>query len=372
MRARTRLALDAALLVAFIAAYRPAWTGLTVHQWLSIVIIAPLLVHGVVNWEWTLRIARTFFQRLMSMSRLNLVIDAALFVSAVCVMVSGVMVSPMLLAMLGVHGVQSPVWHAVHAWSANATIAGLAVHGVVHWRWLYRTAAKLVGPPAPRVGARVGAKAGVRAALLAGAAQASALTAVAPRTSHVGRRAAQAATERTMALRAISVAGVTGLVGLTVFVGVSVASPSLAGARNATTKVAATGGTVCPVTGCTASRCHGEYGQSAKEFYAASKSKPRSRRKPASASSTRRVALAASSSRAATPKKTPAAATHAAAAKHVASAPVAKPKPQPVKVVHVAAAKPKVHKQTCPQTGCTASSCHGAHGVSASSWYKTH
>ena len=56
MRARTRLALDASLLVAFVAAYRPAWTGLTVHQWLSLVIVAPLLVHGVVNWDWTLRI----------------------------------------------------------------------------------------------------------------------------------------------------------------------------------------------------------------------------------------------------------------------------------------------------------------------------
>ena len=122
MRARTRLALDASLLVAFIAAYRPAWTGLTVHQWLSLVIVAPLLVHGVVNWEWTLRIARTFFERLLHMSRLNLAIDSALFLSAVCVMVSGVMVSPMLLSLLGVHSMQAPVWHLIHKWSANATI----------------------------------------------------------------------------------------------------------------------------------------------------------------------------------------------------------------------------------------------------------
>ena len=64
MRARTRFLLDIALMIAFVAAYRPTWTGITFHQWLSIAIIVPLLLHVVVNWEWALRILRTFIRLL--------------------------------------------------------------------------------------------------------------------------------------------------------------------------------------------------------------------------------------------------------------------------------------------------------------------
>ena len=372
MRARTRLALDAALLVAFIAAYRPAWTGLTVHQWLSIVIVAPLLVHGVVNWEWTLRVVRTFFERLMHMSRLNLVIDAALFVSAVCVMVSGVMVSPMLLSALGVHTAQSPVWHVVHAWSANATIAMLGVHGIVHWRWLYRTAAKLAAAPAQ--GATGPAVAATGRVATRAPRQDQPVGRGARRTSRVGSRAAQAASERAMALRAISVAGVTGLVGLTVFVGVSVASPSLVGSRQGNGKVASISGTVCPSTGCTASKCHAQYGQSAKTFYGLGSAKPKPRRNLAGSTTGTRVATASKRPSAVNRAKA-ASASARSASKRVAAAPAAKPKAakaKPAKAKRAVAVKPKVRVQTCPQTGCTASSCHGAHGVSASKWYKTH
>ena len=365
MRARTRLALDASLLTAFVAAYRPAWTGLTVHQWLSLVIVAPLLVHGVVNWDWTVRVARSFFDRLLHMSRLNLVIDSALFLSAVCVMVSGVMVSPMLLSLLGVHAMQPPIWHLVHKWSANTTILCLAVHGVAHWRWLTKTAEQFVGA------SRDGGVAGARVSA-ARATAAAAKPAAVRRTSHVGHRATAAAKERATAARAISVVGVTGLVGLTVFAGVSMASPHLSSARGASASVAQSGAMVCPQTGCTASRCHAQYGKSAQEFYGSATVKgglakhvaARPKRATGAKIAALQPKVVAQPKPAAKPSSTKLVATAAAPARAAA--------PKPARVVTRAAPKPKVHLLTCPQTGCTASSCHGAHGVSASKWYKSH
>jgi len=143
MRARSRFALDIALAVGLLAAYRPTWTGISLHQWLSIAIIAPLLAHLVVNWQWTLRVLRTFVHRLLSASRLNFAIDAALLVSTVAVMLSGFMVSPLLLSPLGIQPSNPLVWHELHLWSANATIALFAIHAAMHWRWFVATAQRL-------------------------------------------------------------------------------------------------------------------------------------------------------------------------------------------------------------------------------------
>lgn len=359
MRARTRLVLDIALLVALVVAFRPEWTGVTAHQWLSIAIIAPLLVHLVVNWEWTLRIVRTFIERLMHVSRLNLVVDGLLFISAVTVMVSGFMVSPALVAPLGIHATQPLLWHAVHLTSANATIAMLAVHGLLHWRWFTATTTRLVAELSPSAGNRTAPS----GRLAASARRRATVDAPIRRQSRLGVRAKQAAAERALAFRTLSVVGVTALAAVTVFAGAGLASPILV--PKASAKSVATAGPMkCPKTGCTASRCHADYGKSAAEFYAKAKSKPAKksvRRRPAkTASHTVHVASTTTRPAAKTAKRK--------TATHVAAAPA--PKKVAQTVVHTIRRVAKV--MTCPSTGCTASSCHGSHGVSASRWYKTH
>ena len=346
MRPRTRLVLDVALLVALIAAYRPEWTGVPFHQWLSIAIVAPLLLHGIVNWEWTIRLIRTFFQRLLSMSRLNLVIDGALFLSAACVMVSGFMVSHVLTSSLGVHPTQPLLWHLMHAWSANATIVLLAVHAAAHWRWAYRTAGKLASSWTQRL-----ATSAVSAGRLASSPRRQAPCASSARVgSRIGKRAAQAKAERAAAARALSVIGVTGIVGLTIFASVGLASEVLPAPRQANKQIAKAALMTCPSTGCTAARCHADYGKSAKAFYASAGAKRVARRKSASPAPLRRKARTSSSR---------------AASQRVAVQPIARPK-------SVRAPRQAQRLMVCPQTGCSASSCHGTHHQSASAYYKTH
>ena len=295
MRARTRFLLDLIIACGLIAAYQPGWTGISLHEWVSIAIIVPLAVHLVVNWEWCVRIARTFVQRLFHASRANFVVDAALLVASVAVMLSGVMVSR-IPAWLGADVAQPVAWAALHSWSADAIIALFAVHALLHRKWIVATAKRLVPESGastrglartPRRGA---ASAGIAAAVVAGG----------PSPAQT-RRAARLAAEKAAARRkagALGVATVTLALGSLIFASVALAGGTAAPATaNATTgtprrgaarrsatanapaaqapaaQAAPTPATpssatlACPRTGCMASTCHGTAGVSASVWY---------------------------------------------------------------------------------------------------------
>ena len=149
MAARTRLFLDLALFAALLVAYYPAWTGLTVHEWLCAAAVVPLLAHLVINWELTLRIAGRFVEHARHLPRLHLIVDSALFIAGVGVMLSGFMVSSAIAAALGIANTPSALWISVHSFTADATIALLLLHFALHWRWITRTARRVARPATP-------------------------------------------------------------------------------------------------------------------------------------------------------------------------------------------------------------------------------
>jgi hypothetical protein len=147
MTTRARLYLDLALFGALFVAYNPAWTGLAVHEWLCVVAIVPLLFHIVVNWDQTLQILRRFAAIVRAMPKVNLVVDAALFVAAVAVTLSGLLISQAVAGALGVTILPSGLWMTVHSVSADLTIGLLLVHFALHWRWIVNAAGKLGRSP---------------------------------------------------------------------------------------------------------------------------------------------------------------------------------------------------------------------------------
>jgi hypothetical protein len=145
MSVRGRLLLDLTMFGALLAAYNPGWTGLAWHEWICVAAIVPLLFHIVINWDKVLRVMSTFVEKLWHGSRLDLVIDAVLFVLATTAMVSGLMVSQVVLPAFGLHLTPTTIWVSVHSWSADFTIALLLVHTVLHWRWIYNVTLKFAG-----------------------------------------------------------------------------------------------------------------------------------------------------------------------------------------------------------------------------------
>ena len=139
MSSRSRLLLDLGMFAAMLAAFNPVLTGIAIHEWLSLALFVALLFHTIINWEWTLRVMDSFAEKILSASRVNLVVDIALFVATVTVMLSGLMVSQAIAASLGVSIAPDSLWVAVHAVSADAVMLLLFAHFALHWRWVART-----------------------------------------------------------------------------------------------------------------------------------------------------------------------------------------------------------------------------------------
>lgn len=138
MPAVKRLLLDVLLFAAIVAAYKPGTTGFTVHEWLSLALTAPILLHLVVNWGWVGRAGRALFRRLRRATKLNFAVDTLLFVATVTVVLSGFMVSRALAGAIGLAGDPEPIWYTVHSMSADATMAFVILHLVLHWKWIAR------------------------------------------------------------------------------------------------------------------------------------------------------------------------------------------------------------------------------------------
>ena len=147
--ARSRLLIDLGLLVAFLAASSPAVTGLALHEWLSVAIAVPALFHLIINWDWVLRIARTFIRKLLSTSRLNFAVDVALFISTVAVMTSGLAVSQFVIPALGLTGQPVAAWYTLHSFTADSTLLLLLAHFALHARWFARVISNLLTEETP-------------------------------------------------------------------------------------------------------------------------------------------------------------------------------------------------------------------------------
>lgn len=143
MQAHERLGMDVVALAIIAVQMNPAVSGITVHEWLGVLLIVPLAVHLVLNWNWTMTAIDRFLGKIRPTMRSNLVIDSGLFFSMVTVGVSGVLLIPGLAAALGIP--VSPLWHVVHFVSADLTLGFFAAHVALHARWMLRTLRRALG-----------------------------------------------------------------------------------------------------------------------------------------------------------------------------------------------------------------------------------
>lgn len=139
----SRLALDASALVAYVLANNPSATGIAIHEWLSIGLALVVCVHVALSWEWIGSTVVRMFAKARAVSRLNLAIDIVLFVAFVVVMLSGVLISRVVLGVFGIHAVAGGVWRILHTLSADIALWALAVHFALHWGWVADTVKRL-------------------------------------------------------------------------------------------------------------------------------------------------------------------------------------------------------------------------------------
>lgn len=145
------------LFVAIVIAAHPAWTGIGLHEWLAAIIVLPALYHLVINWDWVVRWATRLLAKLKAVSRINFVVDVALFVSTVAVMVTGIMVLPGAVSVAEGTTVLH-VWREAHRLSSDATILLMLAHFLLHAQWMSDTLARVKIPSRGRHARRRGAR----------------------------------------------------------------------------------------------------------------------------------------------------------------------------------------------------------------------
>jgi hypothetical protein len=130
------LFLDIAVFLAFLLAMAPHFTGIPVHEWLSIAFAAAIVVHLLFHWEWIVGVAPRFFAQLFHESRLNFVVDLVFFLALIMIMVSGFAISKAALPAIGISLPFSLVWKQLHKISAALALIALGVHCGMHAEWI--------------------------------------------------------------------------------------------------------------------------------------------------------------------------------------------------------------------------------------------
>ncbi len=136
---KINLFIDIGIFGVFLIAANPNLTGLGWHEWLGVALAGTLIIHLLLHWRWIATVSLHFFRQLFHDSRLQYVVDLLLFISFTTVMMSGLMISQVVLPFLGIALTRNQAWLPLHDLSANATLALIAVHTALHWEWVVKT-----------------------------------------------------------------------------------------------------------------------------------------------------------------------------------------------------------------------------------------
>jgi len=141
---KSKACVNLLLFVSFALASLPQATGIAVHEWLSVLVLLPLMVHLLSDWQWIARTLRQLFGRLPSESRFNLIWDSLLFINVVVVIVSGLMISEAVVPLTGSTVEIDRFWTVIHDFSSNLILAMLGVHLALHWAWISNVTRRLL------------------------------------------------------------------------------------------------------------------------------------------------------------------------------------------------------------------------------------
>lgn len=140
---KARYGIDALLLALLIFAAAQKATGNLLHEWVSLIFLIPFIIHLVQHWEWIANIPKRFFGKLNLTSRINVVLNLALYLTMLWVMVSGLMTSKEALPMLGFEIGRDRFWKEMHHDASNILLVIIGIHMALHWSWIVKMTKKV-------------------------------------------------------------------------------------------------------------------------------------------------------------------------------------------------------------------------------------
>jgi hypothetical protein len=144
---KTKLWVDILIFVVFLIAMDPQSSGLAIHEWLTLSVVAAMVVHLLLNWDWITEITGRFLGKLGTLNRINYILNWLLFIDGTLIMVSGVMISEVVLPLMGIKLPLGFAWRRLHDMSANIGLILLGLHTALHWGWVVTTFKKYLVQP---------------------------------------------------------------------------------------------------------------------------------------------------------------------------------------------------------------------------------
>ena len=151
---KLKLVIDLGIFIGFLIAMDPHSSGIAIHEWLATSLIAALVVHLLLSWDWIAQISRRFLGRVNNQSRINYILNWLLFLDGTVIMLSGFMISESLLPFLGIQLPRNFAWRSLHDLSANLFLILLGLHTALHWSWIVDAFKRYIFQPVGKVFSR--------------------------------------------------------------------------------------------------------------------------------------------------------------------------------------------------------------------------
>jgi len=148
---KTKLVIDIAIFSAFLIAMDPRSSGIAVHEWLAVSALAAIVVHLLLSWDWIVQTSRRFIGAMNAQARINYILNWMLFFDMTILMLSGLVISKVVVPSLGINLPQGFAWRSLHELSSNLFLVLLGFHTALHWNWVADTFKRYIFQPVGRL-----------------------------------------------------------------------------------------------------------------------------------------------------------------------------------------------------------------------------
>lgn len=138
---------DLVLFLAFIIDWNLRLTGLTIHEWLGIGLIALFVYHILLHWRWIGAVTQRLTQRLPAVERIKYAVDLLLYLDIVALIASGIWISEVAMRQLGLPLAASGFWRWLHFASADWALWLVGLHLALSWQWVVECTRRYLWQP---------------------------------------------------------------------------------------------------------------------------------------------------------------------------------------------------------------------------------
>ncbi|MDA8126154.1 MAG: DUF4405 domain-containing protein [Deltaproteobacteria bacterium] len=132
-----KLVLDIIMTVSFLLLMEPRATGLPLHEWGGLGVVAFYLIHNFVNWPWIKFVSANLFTAdLNAANRLKYGLDILLLIGFVLIIVSGMAIAKTIdFSWLFGTSWGGP-WRGIHLLASLVTLIAVGIHVGLQWDWI--------------------------------------------------------------------------------------------------------------------------------------------------------------------------------------------------------------------------------------------